>query len=487
MHFKNEIPESYGMSSKAILDFIEATEQDQEINLKTFMLLYDNNILAQFSKKPYSLEDQQLLFSMTKSFTSLGIGIASDKGYLNIEDEIISYFPAQLPEQISNNLSKIKIKHLLTMTSGLNNNTYEELYPQKNWIKAFLNQKFPQEPGSYYCYSTHGSHMLSAIVEKATGNSLLEFLNENLFKQLDIPKPQWETCPLGMTAGGMGLSLSTESIAKVGVMLLNKGIYQGKRILSESYVNEATSPHVFKHTERDKENRVFSGLQYGYQIHVGYKGYFRLDGAFGQICLVVPDKKIIVVATSRGTRTEKLLKYIYEYLLKSYNIEEKLGRAFYYAELQEKLKSLKYVMPTFSDIPTGTPKLNKSCYKIDQNPNGINKIIFNQIGQELILTIINTDRQEYRVRFNFAEPVAYKGLFLKDIQSYEQKYISYAKWVSNIELELHVNYVETPYVVMYRFSFSNNEIEMQFFINVSFTLENFTAFGKLESKNSCTF
>lgn len=257
MHFKNKIPESCGILSKAILDFIEATEQDQEINLKTFILLYDDNILAQFSKKPYSLEDQQLLFSMTKSFTSLGIGIASDKGYLNIEDEIISYFPEQLPEQISNNLSKIKIKHLLTMTSGLNNNAYEELYPQKNWIKAFLNQKFPQEPGSYYCYSTHGSHMLSAIVEKATGNSLLEFLNENLFKQLDIPKPQWETCPLGMTAGGMGLSLSTESIAKVGVMLLNKGIYQRKRILSESYVNEATSPHVFKYTKRYKLFQFF--------------------------------------------------------------------------------------------------------------------------------------------------------------------------------------------------------------------------------------
>lgn len=111
MHFKNKIPESCGISSKAILDFIEATEQDQEINLKPFILLYDDNILAQFSKKPYSLEEQQLLFSMTKSFTSLGIGIASDKGYLNIEDEIISYFPEQLPEQISNNLSKIKIKH----------------------------------------------------------------------------------------------------------------------------------------------------------------------------------------------------------------------------------------------------------------------------------------------------------------------------------------------------------------------------------------
>ena len=480
MHFKNEIPEKYGISSKAILDFIEATEQDEEINLKTFMLLNDNNILAQFSKKPYSFEDQQLLFSMTKSFASLGIGIAADKGYLNIEDKVISYFPKKLPEQIGNNLNKIKVKHLLTMTSGIHDDTYEMIYPQKDWVKAFLAQDFPHEPGTYYRYSTHGSHMLAALVEKATGQSMLEFLYEHLFKPLDILKPQWETCPSGMTAGGMGLSIAPESIAKIGVMLLNKGIYQGKRILSESYINEATSPHVFKHTERDKENRIYSGLHYGYQIHIGQDGYFRLDGAFGQICLVVPDKKIIVIATSKGTKTEKLLKYIYEYLLSSQHIEEKLDINFY-EQFKNKLNSLEYTTPRVMDIPEGIPQFNNSSYTIDDNPNGIEKVIFNQIGQELIVSTINADNQMYEVKFNFSAPVQDKGNFIKDIQSHNQKYISYAKWLCNSELELHVIYVETPYVVSYRFSFAENEIQMEFFINVSFTLRNFTALGRIDA------
>ncbi|MCM1989122.1 serine hydrolase domain-containing protein [Oceanirhabdus seepicola] len=479
MRFKKDIPENYGISSKAILDFIEVTEQDEEINLKTFMLLHDNNILAQFSKRPYKLEDQQLLFSMTKSFASLGVGIAADKGYLNIEDKVISYFPDKLPEEISDNLSKIKVKHLLTMTSGIHDNTYEMLYSQKDWVKAFLAQNFPHEPGTYYRYSTHGSHMLSALVEKATGQSLLEFLNDHLFKPLDIPKPQWETCPSGMTAGGMGLSLAPESMAKIGVMLLNKGIYQGKRILSQSYINEATSPHVFKHTERDKENRIYSGLHYGYQIHIGQDNYFRLDGAFGQICLVVPEKNIIVVATSKGTKTEKLLKYIYKHLLDSDYIEENLHRN-YYNELKNKLNSLEYTAPSFRDIPVGIQQLNNCAYIIDDNPNGIKKVMFNQNGQELIMSTINSDNLEYKVKFDFSEPVHHKGMFIKDIQSHNQKYISYAKWLSNSELELHVIYVETPYVVKYRFSFIESGIKMEFFINVSFTLKDFTAVGRLD-------
>ena len=152
------------MSSKVILDFIEGIEQDEAINLKTFMLLCDNKILAQFSKEPYSIEDQQLLFSMTKSFASLGVGIAADKGCLDIEDKIISYFTNKLPEQISDNLREVKVKHLLTMTSGIHDNTYEMLYPQKDWVKAFLAQNFPHEPGTYYRYSTHGSHILSALI-----------------------------------------------------------------------------------------------------------------------------------------------------------------------------------------------------------------------------------------------------------------------------------------------------------------------------------
>lgn len=356
-------PEDFGISSKRVLDFIEVTERDEAISLKTFMLLHDDHILTQFNKVPYALEDQHLLFSMTKSITSLGIGIAVDKGFIKLDDQVIAYFPNKLPESMGKHLRCISIKDLLTMSSGIHDDTYAKIFPQKDWVKEFLAQKFPHMPGTYYCYSTHGSHMLSAIVETATGQSLRDFLSEHLFLPLNIPKPQWETSPSGLTAGGMGLSLTTDAIAKIGIMLLNKGVYQGRRILSDDYIKAAISPQIYKHTEKDKENKKYSGLHYGYQIHIGKNNDYRLDGAFGQICLVVPDKKLIVVATSRKTKTEVLLKYIYEYII---NVPSQMGKTNkdYCNILNARLKTLSYNIckPSPVYLSDEMPQLDKRCY-----------------------------------------------------------------------------------------------------------------------------
>ena len=111
---------------------------------------------------------------MTKSFASFAIGIASDLGLLNIDDYIVQYFEDELPQSPDQNLDKVTIRHLLTMSSGIHDNTYGELVGQDHWIKAFLRQVFPHEPGTHYRYSTHGSHMLSAIITKVSGLSLTD-------------------------------------------------------------------------------------------------------------------------------------------------------------------------------------------------------------------------------------------------------------------------------------------------------------------------
>ncbi len=221
--FETDIPENQGTLSKTIIEFIDACEA-QNLQLNTFMLICNNKAITQFWKKPYEKDCVQLLYSLTKSFTGVGVGIASDKKLINLEDSVISFFPDKLPETISENLQKMKVKHLLSMTCGIHENTYGMLYNQDDWIKAFLAQDFPHEPGTYYRYSTHASHVLAAIVEKVAGMSFYDFLKINLFEPLGIAKSTWEHCKQGITAGGMGLGLTTESIAKFGQMLLNKAM-----------------------------------------------------------------------------------------------------------------------------------------------------------------------------------------------------------------------------------------------------------------------
>lgn len=479
MYFKNDIPENHGISSKAILDFLEESEADKDINLTNFAILSDTYILGQFCKKPYEISCRQLLFSLTKSFTSIGIGIAIDKGYLNLNDKVMSFFPKKLPEVISENLKKLSIRHLLTMTTGIHDNTYGILYAQKDWVKAFLAQEFPHEPGTYYRYSTHSSHMLSAIIEKTTGESLLEFLNKHLFEPLGISKPQWETCPMGIIAGGMGLSITTEDIAKFGILLLNKGKYFGKCIISEEYVNLATSAQVSKQNVFDDINtKKYSGHQYGYQFHIGLNGGYRADGAFGQICFISPKEKMVIVATSRNSNTERLLQLIYKYFLTN-NQKYKSFNKLIYNNLQKKLSAMEYHVPTFIDNIKGVPQLNNSCYKIGENPNGIDQIIFNQNGFELNCSIIYHNKECNNLRFNFNYPIHDKAIFVKDIQTHEQIYISYASWENSTILALNLIYIETPYVVTYRVSFITDMIKIEFSMNVSLNLKNYIAWGKI--------
>lgn len=197
-------------------------------------------------------------------------------------------------------------------------------------MKAFLAQEFPHEPGTFYRYSTHASHMLAAIIENTTGQSMLDFLDKHLFMPLSIPKPQWETSSMGVTAGGMGLSLTPESIAKFGVLLLNKGEYFGKRIISEEYINLATSAQVTKQDESDDiNNKNYAGNQYGYQFHIGLNGTFRADGAFGQICFLTPKEKLIIVATSRGSNVKTLLRLIHTHFLNNNETEKIFNNSTY--------------------------------------------------------------------------------------------------------------------------------------------------------------
>lgn len=160
----------------------------------------------------------------------------------------------------------MQVKHLLAMTCGIHENTYTMLYPQQDWVRAFLEQDFPHQPGTYYRYSTHASHMLSAIVEKITKKSFIEFMLDNLFNPLDISKVTWEVSPLGITAGGMGLSSTIEAVAKFGQMLLDKGVYNGKRIVSQKYIELATITQSKNYKNEEKIHE----RGYGYCYYIYY-------------------------------------------------------------------------------------------------------------------------------------------------------------------------------------------------------------------------
>ena len=456
------------ISYSTIHKFIRECEAAENINLINFALIQNNEVIAQFCKKPYKKCCKQLLFSMTKSFTSLAVGIAYDKGLLALNDYVTAFFKDEIPENPHPNLKLMRLSHLLTMTTGIHDNTYTELFAQPNWITAFLSQDFPHEPGTYYRYSTHATHMLSAVIEKTSNESLEDFLNANLFYPMEIKNAQWEHSPEGLIAGGMGLSLCPSDLIKMAIMLLNKGVFNGKRIISEKYLSLATSPQVVKQDEINVVDKYFSGSEYGYQFHLSPNGTYRADGAFGQFCIIHPEKNIAIIATSQRTKTENILALVDKYLLSGCVGDNNISKE----SLSDYFQQLSFDTPKMSDEKKSSLEIH-NLYELENNELNIKTV---QITDNHIIFRF-TDNSHDEIAIDFCKPVYGHSHFIKDLQIHLQEHCVYAEKVEDNIVILTIYYIETPYVVKYSLEYKERKLNFSFNANVSLTLKNFSVFG----------
>ena len=236
-------PETLGISSRAISDFIDAVHESK-LELHSFMLLRHCAVAAEGWWAPYAPEFRHALYSLTKSFTSTGIGLAVQEGRLSLDDQVISFFPDDQPSDVSENLAAMRIRHLLTMSTGHSSDVVDGFrLGESGLVRAFLELPVEHVPGTHFVYNTPASCMLSAIVTKVTGQTLADYLKPRLLDPLGIDA-DWELTAEGISNGGYGLSIRTEDIAKFGQLYLNKGVWQGRRLLPEEWVSQATSKQV---------------------------------------------------------------------------------------------------------------------------------------------------------------------------------------------------------------------------------------------------
>ncbi|OOC58469.1 serine hydrolase domain-containing protein [Paenibacillus ihbetae] len=470
-----------GLSAAAINSFFTRLEQ-QALEVNHFILLEDGRTAAEFYRPPYRKDCPQLLYSLSKSFTSIATGIAWDQGYLELHDPVISFFPDELPERVSPNLVKMTVHHLLSMSTGHLDNIYPAIAGEENWVRAFLAQEVEVEPGERYCYTTHATYMLAAIIEKVTGQGLVDFLMPRLFEPLGIPRPAWETCPMGIAAGGMGLSLTTENVARFGQMLLNRGIFDGKRIVSERYIELAASEQS---DNRPGVDRVDWAQGYGYQFHLCRRGCYRGDGSFGQMCFVAPHANIVIAVNASFksmARLQVLLDLIYEELLDYKEIQQPGDADGPRLPLITAPVSSKE--PEIRPIPAGVPDLHLRSYLLSDtdNPQGLNRIAFCLQDSSKLALLLGYGREEdceQLLEFDFTQPVQTRQRFHKDLSMPLQEVVAYAAWLDKRTLRLTLYYIETPYVVTYTMMFEGESIELHFHINVSFHLSDFRASGRL--------
>ena len=313
-HFVQDLPrmspESQGVSSKAIRRFIEAADASG-IGWHSFMLLRHGNVVAEGWWKPFEPAFTHTLYSLSKSFTSTAIGLLVKDGKLNIDDKVVSFFPEDIPPTPGDNLQQMKVRHLLTMNTGHGEDTMPKLRASTDpWTKTFLAQKVDFEPGTHFLYNTGATYMLGAIVHKITGQTLYSFLTPRLFQPLDIKGYDWEVSPQGLNTAGYGLRVKTEDIAKFGQLYLQKGKWNGKTILTEDWVKDATS-----YQTKSQEGTGDWSQGYGYQFWRCKPGFYRGDGAYGQFCIVMPEQDAVLAVTSESWDMQKSMTTAWENLL----------------------------------------------------------------------------------------------------------------------------------------------------------------------------
>lgn len=281
------------------------------------MLVKNGYVISESWWKPYAPHEPHQLYSLSKSFTSTAVGMAVHEGLLSVNDPVVKFFPeemASLGGRVDDKLERMTVRHLLTMSTGHTYEPWPKNAAEGGCVRAFLSGHIKNEPGSVFLYNSHATYMLSAILQRLTGQTLTRYLTPRLFEPLGIAVPYWEQCPNGIDFGGFGLNLTTEDIAKFGLLYLQKGMWQGRRLLSEEWIAEATSKQIENGGPQTDPHNEW-GLGYGYQFWRCRHNAYRGDGAFGQFCVVVPEQNAVVAITSHTSVMAEELKMVWEYLL----------------------------------------------------------------------------------------------------------------------------------------------------------------------------
>ncbi|MDO5310102.1 MAG: serine hydrolase [Planctomycetia bacterium] len=318
-------PESVGVSSEKLTTALQ-TLDEQTNRIDSIMVLRDGKVILEAWRAPHDPTTPHALYSLSKSFASTAIGFAVQEGKMTLDQKIVDIFPEEVPENPSDNMKNATIRDLLTMSCGHSkepvrpNNLsafYDRPGPNQDgnptWLHNFMTEPFEHEPGKYFLYNTVGTYVATVALEKSVGQSASDYLKPRLFDPLAITEYVWEKSPEGITKGGTGLFLTTESIAKFGQFYLQKGVWNGKELLNSAWIEEATSKQI--DTRRDAKSNWGQG--YGYQFWRCHYNAYRGDGAYGQFCVVAPDYNAVIVITSDSDQTHLILDKALDLILPS--------------------------------------------------------------------------------------------------------------------------------------------------------------------------
>ncbi|MCQ2462443.1 MAG: beta-lactamase family protein [Clostridia bacterium] len=463
--------ESVGVSSKEIQaladDFISNGQ-----NIHSIMVLRHGRVACEVYRKPFNGASAHMMYSVSKSFTSAAVGFAVSEGLLSLETKFLDVFPEYRTDKKDEYLEKLNVFDLMTMQGGKEVSYFLDR-TSDTWLDDFVSSRWKTEPGTTFSYISENMYVLCAMVRRVTGEKIVDYLMPRLFEPLGIERPYWETCPRGTAAGGWGLMLKTEDMAKFGLLYLNNGKYNGKQILPEWWIKETQKPHA----DNSVANKDLDGCR-GYGLCFwrcgGLESAYRCDGMFSQYIIIMEEYDAVFVCTGGEINQQPMLYTIWRHIPACF------------IDADENAGGVKVTLPDYEMLPV-MPRSTLET-QIDGKRIKLSKpVILNVAGFPVSMVTLpavfmekdkagNIDNVTLRFYENEAEMswsegdefntvhLGMDGEYRRDfIVLGQTKYetFSHAAWLSGNELEVRVRAIETVAERRLLFTFTDGKVKVQ--------------------------
>jgi CubicO group peptidase (beta-lactamase class C family) len=466
-------PERQGISPSAILAFVEAA--DTEIDaMHSFMLVRHGHVVAEGWWTPYDAGTPHVLYSLSKSFTSTAVGLAVAEGKLSLDDEVLKMFPEDAPAEPSANLKAMRVRDLLRMATG--HQTEAALWrrdapsgtKEDPWTKKFLAHPVPFKPGTHFLYNSPGTYMLSAMVQKVTGETVLDYLRPRLFDPLGFESPAWVASPEGISAGAWGLVARTEEIARFGQLYLQRGMWKGRQLVPAAWVEEATARQTSNGSSPISDWDQGYGYQFWRSRHESYRG----DGAFGQYCLVLPAQDAVVAITSGVRDMQRTMNLVWDRLLPAMKAEAVPEDAAGRGQLEKKLAGLTLRVP--AGTPTGplAKSVSRKWYEFPENDRGLQAVALD-LAPAAPALLVRTSAGETRTAIGLGSWARSRAGFANGLDRFlsvptHPRVAASGAWTAPDTFTVKIAAYETPFSSTLSLRFDGDRLSLDSEHNVAF-------------------
>ncbi len=477
-------PNEVGISAKSINRLLDALEESG-LPFHSCMILRYGKVALEAYWAPNRQDETHRLYSATKSFVSIAIGLLIDRGQLSLHDKIVKFFPDLVSEATHPYVKETTVRDLLRMTTPFSQSTYGDPDIRgKNWLASYFHTQPDHPAGTIFNYDSCGTYVLGAIVRRITGKYFYEFLREEILCELEVSKES--RCLLGPDReawAGSALLLSTRDFAKFSQFLLNGGVWNGKRLISEKYLREATAKQVNNNPEGANEPWRCG---YGYQFWILRDNAFCMLGAGGQISVCLPDKNLVFVCTAdtQGRSDSKALIFhrLWTEIIEKLDTETDSDPNIY-PNLLARCQNLTLPSVVGKSASPLAERISGVIYRMENNAMGIDELSLSLAGDEGTFTYQNA-RGEKKIRFGIGKNLLstfpethFYGDVLGEPSGREFRTVNSGAWVEDTTFAIRCNIIDNSVGnLTITLAFKGDALALSMHKNAQFFLKDYHGF-----------